>query len=55
MKLKMLKLLALKNKDTKIWVMMETALSIVNAYEIAKSSKYKMFCNETNDLMQSWV
>ena len=41
----------LKNKETKIWVMMETALSIVNAYEIAKSSKYlKCFVMGTNDL-----
>ena len=42
----------LKNKEIKIWVMMETALSIVNAYEIAKSSKYlKCFVMGTND---SW-
>ena len=41
----------LKNKETKIWVMMETALSIVNAYDIAKSSKYlKCFVMGTNDL-----
>ncbi len=41
----------IKNKDIKIWVMMETALSIVNAYEIAKSSKIlKCFVMGTNDL-----
>ena len=41
----------LKNDETKIWVMMETALSIVNAYDIAKSSKYlKCFVMGTNDL-----
>ena len=41
----------LKNKETKIWVMMETALSIVNAYDIAKSSKHlKCFVMGTNDL-----
>ena len=39
------------NKDIKIWVMMETALSIVNAYEIAKVSKaLKCFVMGTNDL-----
>ena len=39
------------NKDIKIWVMMETALSIVNAYEIAKASKtLKCFVMGTNDL-----
>ncbi len=41
----------LKNDETKIWVMMETALAIVNAYDIAKSSKYlKCFVMGTNDL-----
>ena len=41
----------LKNGKTKIWVMMETALSIVNAYDIAKSSKnLKCFVMGTNDL-----
>ena len=41
----------LKNGETKIWVMMETALSIVNAYDIAKSSKnLKCFVMGTNDL-----
>ena len=39
------------NEDIKIWVMMETALSIVNAYEIAKVSKtLKCFVMGTNDL-----
>ena len=41
----------INNKDIKIWVMMETALSIVNAYEIAKVSKaLKCFVMGTNDL-----
>ncbi len=41
----------LKNDVTKIWVMMETALAIVNAYDIAKSSKHlKCFVMGTNDL-----
>ena len=41
----------INNKDIKIWVMMETALSIVNAYEIAKASKtLKCFVMGTNDL-----
>ena len=41
----------LKNDSTKIWVMMETALAIVNAYEIARSSKFlKCFVMGTNDL-----
>ena len=41
----------LKNDSTKIWVMMETALAIVNAYEIARSSKsLKCFVMGTNDL-----
>tara|TARA_B100000609_G_scaffold53588_1_gene41791 strand:- start:173 stop:1066 length:894 start_codon:yes stop_codon:yes gene_type:complete len=41
----------LPSKDIKIWVMMETALSIVNAYEIAKSSNLlKCFVMGTNDL-----
>ena len=41
----------INNKEIKIWVMMETALSIVNAYDIAKSSKYlKCFVMGTNDL-----
>ena len=41
----------INNEDIKIWVMMETALSIVNAYEIAKVSKaLKCFVMGTNDL-----
>ena len=41
----------INNEDIKIWVMMETALSIVNAYEIAKASKtLKCFVMGTNDL-----
>ena len=41
----------LPSKDIKIWVMMETALSIVNAYEIAKSTNsLKCFVMGTNDL-----
>ena len=41
----------INDSDIKIWVMMETALSIVNAYEIAKSSKtLKCFVMGTNDL-----
>ena len=31
---------SVKSKNIKIWAMMETALSIVNAYDIAKSSNY---------------
>ena len=46
----------LKNDETKIWVMMETALSIVNAYDIAKSYKYlKCFVFGTNDLSNELV
>ena len=42
---------SLTNNEIKIWVMMETALSIVNAYDIAKSSKkLKCFVMGTNDL-----
>ena len=41
----------INNEGIKIWVMMETALSIVNAYEIAKVSKaLKCFVMGTNDL-----
>ena len=41
----------INNEGIKIWVMMETALSIVNAYEIAKASKtLKCFVMGTNDL-----
>ena len=41
----------INNEDIKIWVMMETALSIVNAYDIAKVSKaLKCFVMGTNDL-----
>ena len=42
---------SLINDEIKIWVMMETALAIVNAYDIAKSSKkLKCFVMGTNDL-----
>ena len=42
---------SLINDEIKIWAMMETALSIVNAYDIAKSSKkLKCFVMGTNDL-----
>ncbi len=42
---------SVKSKNIKIWAMMETALSIVNAYDIAKSSKFlKCFVMGTNDL-----
>ena len=41
----------INNKNIKIWVMMETALAIVNAYEIAQASKsLKCFVMGTNDL-----
>ena len=41
----------ISTKEIKIWVMMETALSIVNAYDIAKASKHlKCFVMGTNDL-----
>jgi len=41
----------LPSSEVKIWAMMETALSIVNAYDIAKSSSsLKCFVMGTNDL-----
>ena len=43
---------SVKPKNIKIWAMMETALSIVNAYDIAKSSKFlKCFVMGTNCLL----